>query len=225
MVRRIAVALLVSMFAFVHAARDRRRRRRGEGGEGGGCQAGDRRLRAQRPAHRIARRRGDAALRAAGAVAEGRARAHGQGGEGPEREGGRAAVRAAGVGLGADRGDPPGDRGHPRRGQGRLRPRRLGHDGEYLLLCSASRLSVTPTADLWITGIHAETPYLRGLLDKIGVVPDFLTCGDYKTAAEMFMRTGPSKEADEMTNWLLDGMYDVVGQPDRRRAGRCQPSR
>jgi protease-4 len=25
----------------------------------------------------------------------------------------------------------------------------------------------------------------------------------------MFMRTGPSKEADEMTNWLLDGIFDV----------------
>jgi protease-4 len=79
--------------------------------------------------------------------------------------------------------------------------------GEYVLLSAASRLSVTPTADLWVNGVRSETPYLRGLLDKLGVQPDYLTCGAYKSAAEMFTRTGPSKEADEMTNWLLDGLY------------------
>ena len=35
-----------------------------------------------------------------------------------------------------------------------------------------------------------------------------MTCGEYKSAGEMFMRRGPSEEADRMTNWLLDGMYE-----------------
>ena len=78
---------------------------------------------------------------------------------------------------------------------------------EYVLLSGASRLSVVPTADLWITGLYAEAPYLRGLLDKIGVRPDFLTCGAYKSAAEMFMRQGPSPEARAMQDWLLDGIF------------------
>ena len=55
-----------------------------------------------------------------------------------------------------------------------------------------------------------EQPYLRGLLDMLGVQPEFLTCGAYKSAAELFMRKGPSKEADEMTNWLLDGIFDTT---------------
>ena len=79
---------------------------------------------------------------------------------------------------------------------------------DYILLCAASRLSVTPTADLWLNGIHAESPYVRGLLDKIGVQPDFLAMGDYKSAAEVFTRTGPSPQSDEMMNWLLDSMFD-----------------
>ena len=88
---------------------------------------------------------------------------------------------------------------------------------EYLLLCSATRLSVTPTADLWLSGIRAEQPYLRGLLDKLGVEPDFMTNGEYKSAAEMFMRTGPSKEADEMNNWMLDSIYNSwINQIDAR---------
>ena len=77
---------------------------------------------------------------------------------------------------------------------------------EYVLLSGASRLSVVPTADLWVTGLFGEAPYLRGLLDKLGVKPDFLTCGAYKSAAEIFLREGPSPEAEAMQNWLLDGM-------------------
>lgn len=80
---------------------------------------------------------------------------------------------------------------------------------EFVLLSGASRLSVVPTADLWITGMFSETPYLRGLLDVIGVKPDFLSCGAYKSAAEMFMRDGPSPEAEQMQNWLLDGIYEA----------------
>src|SRR5690606_31258167 len=30
----------------------------------------------------------------------------------------------------------------------------------YVLLCGASRLSMAPVADLWLTGIYTEQPYL-----------------------------------------------------------------
>jgi protease-4 len=78
---------------------------------------------------------------------------------------------------------------------------------DYALLAGVDRLSVVPTGDLWLTGMYGESPYLRALLDKVGVQPDFLTCGDYKSAAEMFMREGPSPQAEEMQNWLLDGLF------------------
>jgi protease-4 len=78
---------------------------------------------------------------------------------------------------------------------------------DYALLAGVDRLSLVPTGDLWLTGMYGESPYLRALLDKVGVQPDFLTCGDYKSAAEMFMREGPSPQAEEMQNWLLDGLF------------------
>ncbi len=80
---------------------------------------------------------------------------------------------------------------------------------EYLLLSGASKLSVVPTGDLEVTGLYGESPYLRGLLDLLGVKPDFLTCGSYKSAAEIFMRSGPSPEAEKMQNWLFDSIYDT----------------
>ncbi len=76
------------------------------------------------------------------------------------------------------------------------------------LVAGASRISVTPTTIIIITGFNAESPYVRGLLDVIGVKPDILTCGEYKSAAEMFMRKGPSPEAAQMRDWLLDSLYE-----------------
>ncbi len=82
--------------------------------------------------------------------------------------------------------------------------------GGLTLLSGVSRFSMTPTGYLFATGLHAEQVYLRGLLDKLGVQPDFLTCGDYKSAGETFMRTGPSPQAEEMYNWLYDGLFDGI---------------
>jgi protease-4 len=85
----------------------------------------------------------------------------------------------------------------------------VGATRDYVLFTGATRISAAPTAVLWVGGIYGEQPYLRGLLDLLGVKPDFLTCGDYKSAAEIFMRTEPSKQADEMTNWLLDSLFQT----------------
>jgi protease-4 len=80
--------------------------------------------------------------------------------------------------------------------------------GHYVLASGASRVSVVPTGYLFLTGLYGEAPYVRGLLDKIGVIPDYMTCGAYKSAAEIFMRTGPSPEAEQMQNWLFDGIFE-----------------
>ena len=79
--------------------------------------------------------------------------------------------------------------------------------GQYVLACGASRISVVPTGTILIPGLQRSSLHIRGLLDKIGVKPDFLTEGAYKSAAELFMREQPSPEADEMMNWLMDSWY------------------
>jgi protease-4 len=80
---------------------------------------------------------------------------------------------------------------------------------QYVLLSGVSRLSLTPVGDVWITGIYSDAPYLRELLDKVGVEPDYLTCGAYKSAAETFTRTEPSVEAKENLEWLVDGLFST----------------
>ncbi|MFV1967072.1 MAG: signal peptide peptidase SppA [Pirellulaceae bacterium] len=78
----------------------------------------------------------------------------------------------------------------------------------YVLYSGASHVSVVPTGDLFLTGLRAESMHVRGLLDLVGVVPDFLTCGDFKSAGEMFTHKKPSPEAAKNLNWLLDGLFD-----------------
>lgn len=82
--------------------------------------------------------------------------------------------------------------------------------GGLALISSASDISMVPTGYMFITGLYGEQVFLRGMLDKLGVVPDYFTCGDYKSAGEMFMRKEPSAEAAEMSKWLYDGIYDSL---------------
>ena len=79
----------------------------------------------------------------------------------------------------------------------------------YVLLSGASRICVVPTGDVWINGMYGESMHLRGLLDLVGVQPDYTTCGDYKSAAEMFMRKSPSPQAQENLDWLMDGIFET----------------
>jgi len=80
--------------------------------------------------------------------------------------------------------------------------------GQFALLSRATDLSMVPTGYMFITGMYGEQIFLRGLLDKIGVTPDYFTCGDYKSAGEMFMRTSPSEESATMSKWLYGGLYE-----------------
>lgn len=82
--------------------------------------------------------------------------------------------------------------------------------GNYALLSAASDFCIAPQSHLWLTGLYGESLYVKGLLEKIGVEADFLQMGEYKSAAEMLTRTGPSEPAEANVNWLFDGLYDSL---------------
>ena len=80
--------------------------------------------------------------------------------------------------------------------------------GGLALASAGSQISVAPVGDVMILGLYGEQLYLRGLLEKLHVRPDYSTCGAYKSAAELFMREGPSEAAAEMQNWLFDSLFE-----------------
>lgn len=79
--------------------------------------------------------------------------------------------------------------------------------GLYALVCAGDHLSVAPASTLMLTGLYSESMYLKGLMDKLGVQADFLSMGDYKSAAETMTRTEPSQASQENLDWMLDGLY------------------
>ena len=80
----------------------------------------------------------------------------------------------------------------------------------YALASAASHISIVPGGGVELIGLHVRSPYLKGLLDRIGLKADFIEAGDYKTAPETFTRTGPSDNSKEMTGWILDSLYGSV---------------
>ena len=78
-----------------------------------------------------------------------------------------------------------------------------------VLMSACSRISIAPVGDVMILGMYGEQPHLRGVMDKLHITPDFLTCGEYKSAGELYTRHKPSPEAERMYDWLYDGLFDA----------------
>src|SRR5690606_30669579 len=82
--------------------------------------------------------------------------------------------------------------------------------GVYTLATAASKSVLVPTGDIQLTGIYVQQAYYKTLRDKIGVEADIEHIGAYKGAGEPFTRTGPSDEAKEQLNWLMQDIFDQL---------------
>lgn len=57
-----------------------------------------------------------------------------------------------------------------------------GGTSEYYLAAAFDEIWMQPNAEAGVTGISMEVPFMRGLLDKIGVTPEFYARHEFKTA-------------------------------------------
>ncbi len=76
-----------------------------------------------------------------------------------------------------------------------------------LLGSAANHFTLMPEADCSFHGIHAESMYFKGLLDKAGVRAEVIHIGDFKSFGETFYRNGPSDEARRQEEKLVDDIY------------------
>jgi protease IV len=70
----------------------------------------------------------------------------------------------------------------------------------YYLASACDEIWLQPLAAVGLIGLHTEQPYLRGLLDKLGVEPSFAHREQYKTAMNFLTRhemTAPEREQIE----------------------------
>lgn len=70
---------------------------------------------------------------------------------------------------------------------------------EYLIAAAANRIVLEPAGEIRWLGVRSERYFVRGTLDKLGVQPEFLAAGKYKSAPEMFTRHDLSEPAKTAT--------------------------
>ena len=81
-----------------------------------------------------------------------------------------------------------------------------GDTKELYVATVASRILVGPQATLSPLGFATSVRYVKGALDKLGVVPDVLARGEFKSAGEQLVREdmSPTQRAQ------LDAIFDVL---------------
>jgi protease-4 len=94
-----------------------------------------------------------------------------------------------------------------------------GGDREYYLASAADQVFLLPTAPLDLTGVASYQLFLRGTLDKLGIEPDFLRIGEYKTAPNQLTERSMTPAHREMMESLTRSMYEqlVRGIAESRR--------
>jgi protease-4 len=85
----------------------------------------------------------------------------------------------------------------------------FGGDQEYYLATAADRVFLLPSSTLDLKGLASYELFLRGSLDKIGTLPDFIHIGDYKTAPNIWTEKGFTPTHREMAESLN---HDLFGQ-------------
>ncbi len=89
----------------------------------------------------------------------------------------------------------------------------------YYLATAFDEIWVQPSGDLAITGVSVQAVFIRGALDKAGVIPQFGKRREYKTAADTFTEREMTAPAREMASRLAESAYEqiVEGIAVRRR--------
>jgi protease-4 len=77
----------------------------------------------------------------------------------------------------------------------------------YFLASSASVIAMQPQGHFAVTGFAAEVTFYRGLFDKLGVEPQFLRHGKFKSFEEPYTRKEMSAPMRQDLASFLDGMW------------------
>lgn len=83
---------------------------------------------------------------------------------------------------------------------------------DYVLASAGDVIALQNNGMVELSGMHMEEMYMMGLMEKIGIQPNFIQVGKYKGAAESMTRKGPSEEWSKNMDGLLDGMYETMVQ-------------
>ncbi len=85
-----------------------------------------------------------------------------------------------------------------------------GGAADYYLASAAERVLMMPAGTLDVSGLATYEVFLRGAFDKLGVYPDLLHMGEFKSASNTFTERGFTPAHREMTRSLNRSAYDQL---------------
>jgi protease-4 len=89
----------------------------------------------------------------------------------------------------------------------------------YLLASAFEELTMSPAGDVNLVGIIATVPFLRGVLDKLGVYPDVHHIGPYKSARNVYTEKGFTDAHRESTESWVGDLYQGIVEGVARSRG------
>jgi protease-4 len=98
----------------------------------------------------------------------------------------------------------------------------MGGDKEYYLATAADKIVLLPTGYLDVNGLAASVTFIKGTLDKLGIVADLEHRGDYKTASELVTRESMSPAHQEVMNSIMDDLYEQMTNQIAKSRGWSQ---
>lgn len=100
-------------------------------------------------------------------------------------------------------------------------------DKEYYIASACNKIYLAPPGELFINGLAADVLFFRGSLDKLGIYPDMVQVGKYKTAVETFTRKDMSDANREFVNSLLDDLFnryvEAIAKARGKTPGEMRP--
>jgi protease-4 len=82
----------------------------------------------------------------------------------------------------------------------------------YYLATAFDEIWLQPLGSVGLIGLHAEVPFLRGTLDRLGIVPRFARREEYKSATNSLTETEMSGPQREEIESLLGSMAGQITQ-------------
>lgn len=91
-------------------------------------------------------------------------------------------------------------------------------NGAYYLATAFDEIYLQPSGVVGLTGLIAETPFIRGMLEKLGVVPRLDHRAEYKNAKNRYTEREYTPEHKKATRTVMNSQFDqlVRGIADKR---------
>ena len=82
--------------------------------------------------------------------------------------------------------------------------------GAYYLATACDEIYLQPSGDVGLTGLMYESPFIRGTLDKVGLVPRFDHRREYKSAMNTFTEQKYTPAQRESTQKVMDSQFGQI---------------